>query len=275
MLCSRLVQFSSLELARRLERTEGMACAAFAAARGRLFPASGATWIQHAGAIAAFDGPESPITQTFCLGLFEPPTPADFDQLESFFHQRNAPADHEVCPLAGVDTLGLLCARGYRPIEISSVLYRPVEAPQAPPSDIVTARPIRPGEADLWTRINALGWTQEQPALLSFLQEIGEISVARDNVVCFLGEVDGEPAAAASLCLDGGVALFAGAATVPAMRRRGLQSALLQARMRYAHAHGCDLAMMVAEAGSASQRNAERQGYRIAYTRTKWRLPLP
>jgi hypothetical protein len=43
--------------------------------------------------------------------------------------------------------------------------------------------------------------------------------------------------------------------------------------MRYAFEHGCDLAMMVAEAGSGSQHNAERQGFRIAYTRTKWRLP--
>jgi hypothetical protein len=31
--------------------------------------------------------------------------------------------------------------------------------------------------------------------------------------------------------------------------------------------------MMGAEPGSASQRNAERQGFRIAYTRIKWHLP--
>jgi hypothetical protein len=42
--------------------------------------------------------------------------------------------------------------------------------------------------------------------------------------------------------------------------------------MRYAADRGCDLAMMVAEAGSESQRNAERQGFRVAYTRMKWRL---
>jgi len=30
--------------------------------------------------------------------------------------------------------------------------------------------------------------------------------------------------------------------------------------------------MIVANAGSNSQRNAEREGFRIAYTRTKWRL---
>ncbi len=57
------------------------------------------------------------------------------------------------------------------------------------------------------------------------------------------------------------------------MRRRGLQSALLEERMRHAFDHGCDLAMMVAEAGSDSQRNAEHKGFRIAYTRMTWRLP--
>ena len=30
--------------------------------------------------------------------------------------------------------------------------------------------------------------------------------------------------------------------------------------------------MMVAEAGSESQRNAGRKGFRIAYTRMKWQL---
>ena len=46
-----------------------------------------------------------------------------------------------------------------------------------------------------------------------------------------------------------GVALLAGAATVPEMRRRGMQGALLAARMRYAYEHGCDVAMMVTETG--------------------------
>jgi hypothetical protein len=69
-----------------------------------------------------------------------------------------------------------------------------------------------------------------------------------------------------------GVALFGGSATSPELRRRGLQAALLREGMRYAYDHGCELATMVAEAGSDSQRNAEREGFRIAYTRTKWRL---
>jgi GNAT superfamily N-acetyltransferase len=90
--------------------------------------------------------------------------------------------------------------------------------------------------------------------------------------VNFLAELDGQPGAAGALSLYEGVALFAGAATIPEMRRRGLQAALLEARMRYAFEHGYELAMMVTEAGSQSQRNAERKGFRIAYTRTKWQL---
>jgi GNAT superfamily N-acetyltransferase len=84
--------------------------------------------------------------------------------------------------------------------------------------------------------------------------------------------VDGEAGAAGVLSIHEGVALFGGSATVPELRRRGLQAALLDERMRYAFEHGCDVAMMVSEAGSNSQRNAERKGFRVAYTRLKWRL---
>jgi GNAT superfamily N-acetyltransferase len=74
------------------------------------------------------------------------------------------------------------------------------------------------------------------------------------------------------LCIHEGVALFGGSATVPELRRRGLQAALLHKRMAYAFDQGCDVVMMVAQPGSDSQRNADRKGFRIAYTRTKWQL---
>ena len=81
--------------------------------------------------------------------------------------------------------------------------------------------------------------------------------------------------ATGSLIMHEGVALLAGASTVPAERRHGAQAALLAARLQAALEEGCDVAMMGAQPGSGSQRNAERSGFRIAYTRLKWRLPLP
>lgn len=264
--------FSDLALSKRLERAEGFACAQYAEARKRLFPASGAEWMEHAGAFVVFDGIESPVTQTFGLGLFEALTPAALDRIERFFLDRGAPVLHEVSPFAGVDALALLCSRNYRPIELSNVLCQPVVQPDAGEPSAASVRRIAPEETQLWTDISASGWSHEHPELRDFFLDFGAISAARNDALCFLAEHDGKPGAAGVLCLHEGVALFAGAATVPELRRRGLQSALLQKRMRYAFDHGCDLAMMVAQPGSNSQRNAERKGFRIVYTRTKWQL---
>jgi GNAT superfamily N-acetyltransferase len=264
--------FADLDLSRRLERAEGQACLQFAQSRARLYPESGAAWIECAGAYAVFDGVDSPVTQSFGLGLFEELTPALLERIEGFFLERGAAVLHEVSPLAGIATMDLLCSRGYRPIELSSVLHRPVELPATKVNDRINVRVAREQEASAWADLSARGWAQENPDLLAFLQQFGALAFARDESVNFIAELDGKAGATGMLCLHDGVALFAGASTIPEMRRRGLQAALLEARMRYAHEHGYRLAMMVTEAGSQSQRNAERIGFRIAYTRTKWKL---
>jgi hypothetical protein len=72
--------------------------------------------------------------------------------------------------------------------------------------------------------------------------------------------------------MHNGVALLAGACTIPEARRQGAQLALLHARLTFAASLGVDLAMVVTAPGSASHRNAERQGFRPVYTRAKWQL---
>ena len=90
------MHFSDLALSKRLERAEGHACLQYAEARRRLFPHSGAEWIECAGAYAVFDGIDSPITQTFGLGIFEELSTASLDVIERFFLDRGAPVFHEV-----------------------------------------------------------------------------------------------------------------------------------------------------------------------------------
>ncbi len=124
----------------------------------------------------------------------------------------------------------------------------------------------------LWTEISTKGWTSDHPELLELFLQFSRISSALRQSVYFLAEIDGKPGAAGVLGLHEGVAMFGGATTIPELRRRGLHSALFQERMRYAFNHGCDLASVAGEPGSSSQRNAERNGFRIAYTRTKWKL---
>ena len=264
--------FADLDLSRRLEAAEASACALFAEARSRVFPHIGACSIIHAGTCAVFDGVDSPCTQTFGLGLFEELNGASLDFIERFFQEHEAPVLHEVSPFAGVSALDLLCRRSYRPLELSSVLYQPVEIAAPAQEGPIRVRVAGTEEAQLWSEISARGWAHDHPELREFLLELGAVTSARPQSYCFLAEMDGIPGAAGVLSVHEGVALFGGAATVPEMRRCGLQNALLEERMRFASELGCDLAMMVTLPGSDSQRNAQRNGFCIAYTRTKWRL---
>ena len=261
--------FSDVTLARRLERAEATAAAKFIEARARTASQSGAAWIEVAGAYAMFDGKESPLTQTFGLGIFAEPSAEDHDRLEAFFFQRGAQVCHEVSPLAGVELAATLVARGYRPIEFTSVMHRSVEAALVDATARITTRIVKTGEESLCSCLSAEGWS-DNPELREFLLDLGIVVAAAEGTISFFAELDGTPVATGALRCDGGVALFAGASTIPEARNQGAQRALLDARMSHAAQTGCDLAMMCAAPGSSSQRNAERQGFRIAYTRTKW-----
>ena len=263
--------FADLALARRLERAEGTGNREFVEARARAFPETGACWIEVAGAYAMYDGVTSPCTQTFGLGLFDAVTAVELDVIERFFGDRGAPVFHEISPIADPALLTLLNERRYQPFELTSVLFRPIDRATVVSTGPmrVAARPIRPDENELWAETTAKGW--EASELDEFMRGMALTQAARANAVSFLAEIDGRPIAAGGLSIHGGVALLAGASTIPEGRKQGAQLALLNARLTFAAEHGCDLAMMGALPGSASQRNAERHGFRIAYTRIKWR----
>jgi hypothetical protein len=247
-------------LARRLERTEGMIGTSFIEAR-RAVSGIDAAWQAFGDTIANFDGVDSPLTQTFGLAL-----PADIEAIEAFFTSRGAKVMHEVSPYAGVETFALLAQRGYVPNELSTVLVRPL-------TDKLPAgrgRPARPDERDAFVETSVLGWS-ENPAVAAIIRPLSLVAFANQAMRHYLVELDGAPVAAGSMGIIDGIALLAGASTIPTARGRGAQSALLATRLADAQERGCELAMMVADVGSASQRNAERNGFRVAYTRTKWR----
>ena len=272
--------FVDRALARRLEHAEASAGVSFVEARMALEPKLGATWINGHGAFAMFDGAGSPVSQTFGLGLDGEVTADDLEALEAFFLSRQSDVNHEVCPLAGVSLFSLLSSRGYTPIELTSVMFRSIDGEALDPggsppvlraaqNPTLTVRQISVDESEMFGITAARGWS-ELPEVRAFLEGFGRVMATRSASPCFVAELDGHPIATGVLAMSNGVALLAGAATVPEYRRQGAQLALLDARLRFAVSESCDLAMMCAAPGSASQRNAERHGFRIAYTRIKW-----
>jgi GNAT superfamily N-acetyltransferase len=102
----------------------------------------------------------------------------------------------------------------------------------------------------------------------SLSSDIASLIVGRGSVPgAFIAVLDGEVAAGCSLRLFEGVAQLCGAATRPRFRRRGLQTAMLHARLREAAAAGCDLAVVTTEPGSKSQQNVQRAGFALLYSR--------
>ncbi len=118
--------FSDKTLSQKIERTEARSNADFVESRAKLFPESGADWIEVAGVYAMFDAVDSPTTQTFGLGLFDEITNVEMDNIEAFFKERDAPVFHEVSPLADSTIFSILNNRGYQPIEFTNVMYQEI-----------------------------------------------------------------------------------------------------------------------------------------------------
>lgn len=257
-------------LAVRLEGAEAAANARFVEARAVVSPDVGATWRDIAGISALFDGAGSPLTQTFGLGMTRPADEAALDAVETFFRSRGSAVDHEVSPLALGEPLALLSGRGYVPIELTDVLFRPLTATDDTATDpAIAITTAGPEAGDAWAQAAADGWS-EHPEVVPFVRALGAVYPHTVGSTCFAASIDGTLAATGVLAMHGGIALLAGASTRPAWRRRGAQSALLAARLQQARQAGCDLAMICARPGSDSHRNAERRGFRVAYTRIKW-----
>ncbi len=262
--------FVDRDCARAFERVEAHSSIRFAEARKRVHPEVGAEWIEVNGTTAIFDGVDSPITQTFGFGFEEAKLSETLDEIEAFFGSRGAATHHEVCVMAGMEPLQELARRGYLPVEQSIVQHRQLlPLPEKP--DAVDVRIIQSSEVDQWADVMAVGFS-EYPEFTDLLRGIGQVSARKEGCACFLASIEGKPVAAATLNWEGDIATLSGASTVPGARRQGAHSALIAERMKYAQALGCETILVVAVPGSDSHRNAERLGFRQAYTRIKWQL---
>jgi GNAT superfamily N-acetyltransferase len=223
-----------------------------------------------AGGYAVYCGANSPVTQAVGLGLNGAMSKEEFDRLEEFYFSRQEPVRVETCPMADSSLIEHYRERGYYVSEFSNVMVRPVEkaAAAALPAGI-EIRKMADGEIDLWTLTVAQGFAEHFPVTQELLG-VMRLFASGKNTECYFAWVDGKIAGGATLALRGRIAGLFGASTLPQFRNRGVQTALLHARLQRAAEQGCELAMSLATPGSASQRNIARRGFRTLYTRVKF-----
>jgi GNAT superfamily N-acetyltransferase len=149
------------------------------------------------------------------------------------------------------------------------VLYRKLEPGEeyaAPPNGF-EIRPSHPEEADITGKI-VEGAFFPDGAPESFQGLIAPL-YQREDARAFVATLGDKPVACGTGLVISEHRVFAlcGAGTLTEYRGRGLQTALLRARMDAAAKAGCEYAVVVTQGGTTSQRNAERLGFRVAYSK--------
>lgn len=228
-----------------------------------------------AGGLACFAGDGSPLNKVVGLGFGGVPDDAVLDEIEDAFAARGSATQIELTHLADPEIGTALMDRGYALVGFENVLGRALDSGTervSPPG--VTVRGSDDDEFDAWLDVVVDGFahpdTQGVPSHEDFPREAIE-SATRDmaaaGVTRYVALRDGEIAGAASIRMADGIALFTGAATAPAHRRRGVQTALLSTRLADAATAGCTIAVVTTAPGSKSQQNVQGRGFHLLYTR--------
>ena len=266
---------SDIKLARRLEADEMLGLEECMRAAQQRQPQVGAARLAVADGLALFCGEGSPLSRTVGLGMRRPIEPGHLRQVHEFYAARGSPAQFDLCPLADESLWDAAAREGYHIKEFENVWMRPVGEPLQLEREArgVRVLEIGPEDAGLWADVVDRGFNEgRMPA--SMTERIGLILPYVANTRCFLAYAGESPAGGGALSVHGSTAALFSAATLPEFRRSGVQSALLEARLAAAAASGCDLAQVHTAPGSASQRNVERFGFRLAYTKCAMRRSI-
>jgi len=276
MSTGRLPLFCDTALAERIERVEAQLVAKGSEAARHRAVDGAAFVIPVAGGVASFAEEGSPLNKVAGLGFGGVPTAAVLDEIERAFTARGAPVQVELAPLGDPAIGALLTDRGYRLTSFDNVLGLALKGePERVTPPRIEVRPSSDDEFEPWLDVVADGFahpdTQGVPSHEEFPREVIARAMrdlaAAAGVMRYVALRDGVLAGGASFRMAEGVAQFTGAATAPAHRRRGVQTALLSARLADAADAGCDIAVITTQPGSKSQHNAQRRGFDLLYTR--------
>ena len=269
-----------MSLAERIEDAEADTAAAFG--RAAAGPGRQVLIEPIAGGTAVFGAPGDPFNKIARLG-FAPLDARSLAALERRYDARNAEMRVELSSLAGHDVAATLTSRGFRLIGYENVLglaLTPARVAalsamrEASPASRITVVPA--DDTAAWIRTVTDGFATPDtfdgpPPTESFARDSLERIFADFSVVpgcaLYLARRGGATAGGGALRIVGGLAQLAGASTLPPHRRRGVQSALLQARLVAAADAGCDLAIVTTEPASKSQANVQRIGFELLYGR--------
>lgn len=268
--------FCGTELAARLERAESALIEDGATAAARRRPGTGVFVRPIAGGRACYGGAGSPLNKVAGLGFAGPLDENELAGIERLYAERGEAVRVELASLGEPAIATLLTRRGYQLVGFENVLGLALPpASAAPPAAGIDVLECAPDDLERWLDVLVDGFAhpdlQGVASDEEFPREVAASAIGDVAAIAgfrrYFARRLGEDAGGASCRFAEGVAQLCGAATLPAHRRHGIQSALLAHRLAAAAAAGCDLAVVTTQPGSKSQQNVQRQGFSLLYTR--------
>jgi GNAT superfamily N-acetyltransferase len=223
---------------------------------------------------AAFTGPGLFANRVPGAGLADGAVagPEHFALLEDFAAAHDLAPEAELCPLADASWWRLAGQRGYRLQGFRNVYVRATLDPRpvAPAADIAVVT-VDEATFGTWSTVLLDGFGYDDGSSRRGVARRNRMLLGCPQASLLLASLDGEPVGASNLLVHGTVAALGGTTTLMQHRRRGVQRALLTARLAVARDAGCTLAVVTADPGATSARNIERHGFRLAYTNARLR----
>ncbi|OMF38420.1 hypothetical protein BK133_02550 [Paenibacillus sp. FSL H8-0548] len=191
------------------------------------------------------------------------------EDIAAFFAARDRSFQIDLNPVhCSANLFKKISALGFYQNGFHSVLYGlPRENRATEPSNIRIIEVDSEQHFEHYAEIHCLGSGMSLADKHHFVNNnIGLLN--REGWKIFLAYLNDVPAGVGVMYINGGIASCTLAATAPPYRNQGLQTALLNHRMFEAQLAGCELVVAQARFGSSSQRNMERAGMQVAWTRS-------
>jgi len=231
-----------------------------------------------AGGWMTFGGRGAFVNKTCGLGLEGEVPASTAERILDFFRERGAEPRVEICPFVHPSLLEALAEAGFRLQEFENVLFRPLDPkedlsaalPRPWPEGVEIARvdPGDPAALETYVGVSASGFFPAPAAMSESFKRMSLRAARLPHADCLVARVGGEVVGAAGCASRRGVTALFGASVLPAFRRRGIQQALIVARMERGAVRGSRQATIVSHPGIPTERNAARLGFRMAYTRS-------
>ena len=211
------------------------------------------------------------------LGLEGPVPTGAAQDIVDFFQSRGVEPQVELCPFVHPSLLAALASMGFQLREFENVLFRPLlggedfrqTLPQGWPAGLEVTRvdAAGPRAVEAYVRLSSQGFFPEGTEMSEGFRASALLAPRLPHYDSFVARLDGQAVGAGGCASRAGLTALFGTSVLSEFRGRGIQQALIATRLERAAERGSLGATIVSHPCGATERNAARLGFRMAYTR--------